>query len=562
MSDMRITDYSERQELSFTDLLLLSDTSANYAKLSLHTLLSWVLDHTRFFSFDSEADYIAHYQEEGVETGDFFFYFSSGDICFCQKTSDSYSLIYTFPFSSNVSWNDVKPAGGVTIYDLANDVQQSISRADTAIQGGIAQSTTAGGTVPKTATLSGYRLTVNSFVAVKFSTPVEASATLNVNSTGAKPIFYRGAAITAGVITYGDTALFVYDGTNYNLIAFDSALREHQSLSGMVPRNQQAQKTNADTVEVKIDSNGKLWVPPGGSTPSGDENTTIITMTYYDGDNYASMTAAEIYAVLDEEDKNFVLIDRAGRQCALIDPPESSSGTAKFVTFDDSNTALVVYAITANGIVTSTSLSVDISGLYTKPAGGIPKTDLSQAVQAGLEEVFPITVTVSGGTVTVDRTLAEIVAAKQAGKVMPVVVDGTSCGWVGYADSGEVVLNYYLGHDTLPTLYQVYMSGNTSTLSSKILEEHVNDIYLSGSTQSIAAVGNTRYHCSTLTSLTLSSFPVSGEFEIVFTSGSTATTVSLPATLKLPDTYTFEANKIYEINVVDGRALISGWPTT
>ena len=549
MSDMRITDFSERQELSFTDLLLLSDTSANYAKLSLHTLLSWVLDHTRFFSFDSEADYIAHYQEEGVETGDFFFYLSDGNVCFCRKTSDSYSLIYTFSSAGTLIVNVSSSGGTRTTDKTAAEIYAARQLGATVtLRDSIGLEYVLVNTTSTRADFIGI-FDATTHISVVSYTVIGSTATMTDKAAYIKP-------------SEGIPKTDLASAVQTSLGKADTAIQAHQSLTGLVPRNQQAAKTNADTVEVKIDSNGKLWVPPGGSTPSGDENTTIITMTYYDGDNYTSMTAAEIYAALQDEEKNFVLIDRAGRQCALIAPPESSSGTAKFVTYDDTGTAIVVYTVTANGIATSTSLSVDISGLYTKPAGGIPKTDLSQAVQAGLEEVFPITVTVSGGTVTVDHTIAEIVAAKQAGKVMPVVVDGTSCGWVGYADSGEVVLNYYLGHDTLPTLYQVYMSGNTSTLSSKILEEHVNDIYLSGSTQSIAAVGNTRYRCSTLTSLTLSSFPVSGEFEIVFTSGSTATTVSLPATLKLPDTYTFEANKIYEINVVDGRALIAGWPTT
>lgn len=125
-----------------------------------------------------------------------------------------------------------KPEDGISIYDMKQDVQESIHAADTAIQpqtdlkklgSGIAQSSTQGGTVPKTATLSGFQLTVNGIVAVKFTTPVEASATLNINSTGAKPIYYHGAAITAGIIGYGDTATFVYDGTNYNLLSIDTA---------------------------------------------------------------------------------------------------------------------------------------------------------------------------------------------------------------------------------------------------------------------------------------------------------------------------------------------------
>ena len=45
---------------------------------------------------------------------------------------------------------------------------------------------------------------------------------MNINSKGAKNIFYRGAAITAGIINAGDTATFIYDGTQYHLLSVDN----------------------------------------------------------------------------------------------------------------------------------------------------------------------------------------------------------------------------------------------------------------------------------------------------------------------------------------------------
>ena len=78
---------------------------------------------------------------------------------------------------------------------------------------------TAAGTVAKTVSLSGYKLAAGAKVAVKFTvTNTAANPTLNVNSTGAKSIFYRGAAISAGYLAAGRVYEFVYDGTNYELI--------------------------------------------------------------------------------------------------------------------------------------------------------------------------------------------------------------------------------------------------------------------------------------------------------------------------------------------------------
>ena len=62
----------------------------------------------------------------------------------------------------------------------------------------------------------------NGFVAVSFDYDVPASATMNINSKGAKAVFHKGAAIQADVIKAGDTAIFGYDGTNYVLVSSSS----------------------------------------------------------------------------------------------------------------------------------------------------------------------------------------------------------------------------------------------------------------------------------------------------------------------------------------------------
>lgn len=81
--------------------------------------------------------------------------------------------------------------------------------------------TTAESTTAKVGTLSSYTLTLGGIVAVKFTYGVPSNATLNINSRGAKKIFYRGSAIVSGVIKAGDIATFIYDGTQYQLLAID-----------------------------------------------------------------------------------------------------------------------------------------------------------------------------------------------------------------------------------------------------------------------------------------------------------------------------------------------------
>ena len=78
---------------------------------------------------------------------------------------------------------------------------------------------TAAGTAEKAVAVTSYKLVTGSWVAVKFTvTNTAANPTLNVNSTGAKAIYYRGAAVSAGYLAANRTYLFVYNGTQYDLI--------------------------------------------------------------------------------------------------------------------------------------------------------------------------------------------------------------------------------------------------------------------------------------------------------------------------------------------------------
>ena len=78
---------------------------------------------------------------------------------------------------------------------------------------------TAEGTAAKTATLTGFSLVTGAKISVKFTkTNTAANPTLNVNNTGAKAIYYRDAAITAGYLAANRTYTFVYNGSQYELI--------------------------------------------------------------------------------------------------------------------------------------------------------------------------------------------------------------------------------------------------------------------------------------------------------------------------------------------------------
>lgn len=114
--------------------------------------------------------------------------------------------------------------------ELAAALLSSKANKQTNIDTYYGTSSTAENTVEKTITISdpdgNFTLREGITVSVKFSHAVKDDATANINSTGAKAIYYKGSAITNGIISAGEIALMVYDGTNFNVIATDGCIEK------------------------------------------------------------------------------------------------------------------------------------------------------------------------------------------------------------------------------------------------------------------------------------------------------------------------------------------------
>lgn len=80
-----------------------------------------------------------------------------------------------------------------------------------------------------------------------------------------------------------------------------------------------------------------------------------------------------------------------------------------------------------------------------------------------------------------------------------------------------------------------------------------------GTTVEIEPGNNSIYHCGALAQLTITDPPSTGSYSIIFTSGSTPTTTIIPATILGLETFVAAANTIYEINVLDNRAVVGSW---
>lgn len=160
---------------------------------------------------------------------------------------DTSHLVSDTDYATTSNAGIVKPDGTTVTVD-ANGVLSSTgsSVSPQGIGFGYGTCVTAEATIAKEASLTGYNLVKNGYVSIKFSNAVPASATLNIDSKGAKPIYYHGVAITADIIGAGDLATFVYDGTNYNLVGVDNVSSQIQTLTNQV-------SDKADTVSVISD---------------------------------------------------------------------------------------------------------------------------------------------------------------------------------------------------------------------------------------------------------------------------------------------------------------------
>lgn len=95
---------------------------------------------------------------------------------------------------------------------------------------------TSASVVAQTATIAGFSLVSGAKAVIKFTNGcTAASPTLNISSTGAKPIYYKGSAVPSGLIAANSFVELVYDGTRYNIVGdlTQSQVDNLQGVSGL-----------------------------------------------------------------------------------------------------------------------------------------------------------------------------------------------------------------------------------------------------------------------------------------------------------------------------------------
>lgn len=95
---------------------------------------------------------------------------------------------------------------------------------------------TAAGTTAKVVTCAGFKLVAGAKIAIKFTYANTAgTASLNVNSTGAKNVVWLGDTAVASAWIAAETCLFTYDGTNWVLMKNSAGITDWTGFTGANP---------------------------------------------------------------------------------------------------------------------------------------------------------------------------------------------------------------------------------------------------------------------------------------------------------------------------------------
>ena len=148
---------------------------------------------------------------------------------------------------------------------------------------------TAAATKAKVVTLSGFALTTGAIVGVKFSYDNTAAApALNVNSTGAKSIYYKGEAVAAGLLKAGYVYLFQYNGSQYELLnpVAQGGGGFYPAIVVTAPTGSTVTATDGETSLVGTEVSGKwtFQIPSYGvwnitATLNGQTASTSVSVT-------------------------------------------------------------------------------------------------------------------------------------------------------------------------------------------------------------------------------------------------------------------------------------------
>ena len=282
-----------------------------------------------------------------------------------------------------------------------------------------------------------------------------------------------GTAIDAGLVPQGVdgrdakingvNTLTIEAGDNITLDQEGNVLTINSTGGGSGGTSNYNALTNKPKIN-NVELNGNKTSSDLGLQPAGN----YVTDTDY---------ATEIKAGLVRIDPEFLaFVQETGILCAL---------SVSYDSYEDMYPSAFISKGTLENVITG-------KNLYSKPSGGIPKTDLASTVQTSLNKA--------------DTAIQE--HQDISGKANKISVVQTSASTI------EINPNTF------------YKFGEVASLNITLASITDNTIY--------------------------------NEYMFEFVSGTTATTLTLPSSIKWLETPTIDANKIYQCSIVDNVGLLVG----
>lgn len=301
---------------------------------------------------------------------------------------------------------------------------------------------------------------------------------------------------------------------------------------------------------------------------SGEPQKLTVTVTESGGVYSANATYAQITAAL-TAGKIVVLV--SGSVEAYYSKTAASAVEFVGITPKNDNSlsdgfTLTFYTVNSSNAVTVTALNyppitVD-AALSSSSENPVQNKVINTALGNKADKTLIVKVSGSNPLVS-DKTFLEVFAALNANKSV-VMVLAENYAYPVFCDPSVVIFaNVNQSSGALVVKLCTLDDQDAVTVTTLSPSMPPSTVTVSGSTPTITPADNTIYKCGELTSLTVSNPPATGSYTIIFTSGATATVTTIPASVVFPTSdgsFAAEANTIYEINVLDGRAVYTGWP--
>ena len=186
------------------------------------------------------------------------------------------------------------------------------------------------------------------------------------------------------------------------------------------------------------------------------------------------------------------------------------------------------------------------------PAITASKTDDTTSIYVDGTEIAQIEDGTNG-----DDGYSPTASVSKSGKTATITItdkNGTTSAQVSDGTDGTDGVSPTVSITPITGGHRITITDADGTETADVMDGHngMVTVNVSGTTPTITAQADYRYVCGEVATLDFTP-SASGICDVVFTSGSTPTVVTLPSTVKFPDgAFTTEADTTYEINILDG----------